>query len=118
MPFSLGSWFYRKRVHAEVRLSGRPVVSHRVVNPYHAVCIGHDSACCKKVKEFEGLRLLAAEAPKLPLPECEAPKCRCRYIHFEDRRSGEDRREAGPGPHPYFGARNRRFGQGRRESDG
>ena len=117
MPFSLGSWFYRKRVHAEVRLSGRPVMSHRVVNPYHAVSISHDAICCKEVSTYDGLRLLAAEAPMLPLPRCDAPKCRCHYVHCEDRRCGEDRRESTAGPHPYFGARNRRLSQGRRDSD-
>ena len=117
MPFSVGSWIHRKRVHAEVRLSGRPVLSHRVVNPYHAVCIGHDSGCCKMVKAYDDLRILAAEAPKLPVPGCEAPKCRCRYIHCEDRRCGEDRRESTATQHLYFGPRNRRLSQGRRASD-
>ena len=117
MPFSLSSWFFRQRVHAEVRLSGRPVASHRVVNPYHAVRIVHQSGCCRQVLEFDGLRLLANAAPRLPLADCNAPTCRCRYLHLEDRRSGEDRRESSAGPHPYLGTRNRRLSQGRRAGD-
>jgi hypothetical protein len=117
MPIKLASWFHRKRVHAEVRLSGRPVSSHRVVNPYHAVFIAHDSACCRKVLEYEGQRFLAAAAPSLPVPECSAARCRCRYIHCEDRRSGEDRRESGALSHPNYGSRNRRLSQGRRAED-
>ena len=117
MPFSLASWFHRKRVHAEVRLSGRPVHAHRVVNPYHAVRIVHETACCRQVIEYEGQRFLAAAAPPIPLPDCDAPKCRCRYLHCEDRRSGEDRREFVGGPHPYYGLNNRRLSQGRRAGD-
>jgi hypothetical protein len=114
---SLSSWFHGKRVHAELRLSGRPVQSLRVVNPYHAVRIAHQTACCKKVVELNGQLFLAAEAPKIPLPDCDAPKCRCRYIHSEDRRSTEERREPVDGPHHYFAMRDRRLGQGRRAND-
>lgn len=117
MPFSLGSWFHRKRVHAEVRLSGRPVVAHRIVNPYHAVGIAHDSRCCREVREYDGVRFLASAAPTLPVRGCSAASCRCRYVHFEDRRGGQDRREDVSGPHPYYGQSNRRLGQGRRASD-
>lgn len=117
MPFSLSSWLHRKRVHAEVRLSGRPVHSLHIVNPYHAVRIAHETACCKKVVELKGVLFLAAAAPKIPLPDCDVPKCRCRYIHCEDRRSAEDRREPVSGPHPYFAMRDRRLGQGRRATD-
>ena len=117
MLLSLASWFHGKRVHAEVRLSGRPVQSLRVVNPYHAVRIAHLAACCKKVAEIDRRQFLAAEAPRIPLPECDAPKCRCRYIHSEDRRSSENRREAVDGPHHYFATRDRRLGLGRRATD-
>jgi hypothetical protein len=117
MPFSLASWFHRKRVHAEVSLSGRPVSAHRVVNPYHAVLITHDASSCKLVRQYEGQRILASAAPRLPVPGCAAPRCRCRYIHCEDRRSGEDRRESAAGSHAYMDGRNRRHSQGRRAGD-
>ena len=28
----------------------------------------------------------------MPLADCDAPECKCRFIHHEDRRSGVDRR--------------------------
>ncbi len=115
MPFRLASWFHRQRVHAEVSLSGRPVSAHRVVNPYHAVLITHESTSCKLVRQYEGQRLLAMAAPRLPVPGCDAATCRCRYVHCEDRRTGEDRRENVAGAHAY--SRNRRLSQGRRAGD-
>lgn len=117
MLLSLSSWFHGKRIHAELRLSGRPVQSVRVVNPYHAVRIAHLSTCCTKVAEIDGRLFLAAEAPKIPMPECDAAKCRCRYVHYEDRRGAENRREPADGPHHYFAMRDRRLGQGRRAND-
>ena len=39
-------------------------------------------------------RYLSREAPILPLPTCNSKGCACRYLHHDDRRSGEDRRYA------------------------
>jgi len=83
----------RRKIDAHVRLSGRPMEHRRVVNPYHAVGIEPGSACCKAVAGLKGRRYLSAAAPEIPLPACDAASCHCRYVHFEDRREGEDRRE-------------------------
>jgi hypothetical protein len=40
---------------------------------------------------LETARFLSGEAPPLPLPGCTAPRCLCRYAHYEDRRA-RDRR--------------------------
>lgn len=92
MGFSLSSWFFRKRVQAEVQLSGRPVQSHRVVNPFHAVSIVPSARCCDTARQLQGIRFLSGEAPKLPLAGCQASSCTCRYSHHSDRREGSDRR--------------------------
>lgn len=92
MVFNLPSWLYRKRVQAEVQLSGRPVQVHRVVNPFHAVAIVPGSQCCEAARQLDGTRFLSTEAPPLPLPHCGADACRCRYAHHSDRRVGNDRR--------------------------
>ncbi len=49
--------------------------------------------CCQWVKKLAGARLLPHQARlfPLPLPECDAARCTCRYEHFSDRRM-EDRR--------------------------
>lgn len=59
---------------------------------YHAVSIRFEKWACRAAKEYAGRRLLADEAPKLPLPDCDAAECRCHFVHYEDRRSGRDRR--------------------------
>jgi hypothetical protein len=37
--------------------------------------------------------MLSGEAPLLPLPECDASECKCRFIHHADRRRNDDRRD-------------------------
>lgn len=89
---------------------------------YHAVSIKFEANACDAAKAMTGRRFLATAAPRLPLPECDALECRCRFAHHDDRRSGKDRRSP-------FGARGyspsgsgtfekeRRESSGRRESD-
>jgi len=60
---------------------------------YHAVTIRLGRRTCLAVKDLSGERFLAADAPRLPLPECDvAAHCECSFVHHEDRRSGKDRR--------------------------
>lgn len=92
MAFNFSSWLHRKRIESEVRLSGRPVQVHRVVNPYHAVSIHAGPSCFETELEFGGRRFLSHEAPSIPLPTCNRAKCTCRYVHHDDRRRGSDRR--------------------------
>lgn len=61
-------------------------------NPYKAVSIVSQKGRCHAVVTIGRKRFLAAEAPPLPLPSCDAAKCECRYRYHEDRRSGIDRR--------------------------
>ena len=93
MAFSITTWLMRTKIDAHVRMSSQPMEHRRVVNPYHAVGIAPGSGCCKAIAELRGRRYLSAGAPKIPLPACDVTSCRCRFIHFEDRRDGEDRRE-------------------------
>ena len=86
---------------------------------WRAVRIAPGLICCGMAQRLSGRVFLVDEAPKLPLDACNETDCRCRYVHLEDRRSGEDRRlDLGD-----FGAflpvsRNeRRSGRGRRSSD-
>lgn len=65
---------------------------HTVNTAYHAVSIKFSANACSAAKEMAGRRFLASAAPRLPLPECNALECRCRFAHHEDRRAGKDRR--------------------------
>ena len=66
-------------------------------HPYHCVAIHHQAGACAAVKRVSGQRFLSKEAPPIPLPACDAASCRCRYLHFEDRRRNGERRN----PQPY-----------------
>jgi len=117
MPLNFSSWLLQKKFNSQVHLSGRPVQSHRIVNPYHAVSIATGSGCCKAVAELKARRFLASDAPSVPLPACNAASCSCRYIHFDDRRTDDDRRVLMQDLRGGRATRERRLGQGRRAND-
>lgn len=80
---------------------------------YHAVSIDFESQACAAAKAMDGRRFLSTAAPRLPLPECDAPECRCRFVHHKDRRSGRDRRS--PFTAAGFGGGTGAFERERRE---
>lgn len=85
-------------------------------HPYRAVSLACDSESCGEVALMGARRFLLDETPDLPLSQCSAKRCACRYVHHEDRRNGIDRRamskrsEEGEVPE-------RRGLRGRRKSD-
>jgi len=62
-------------------------------NTFHAVSVQHAVKACDGARRLQSMRYLSRDAPQLPLAECKAARCECRYIHHEDRRCGEDRRD-------------------------
>jgi hypothetical protein len=119
MPFSFSTWLHRKRVLAELTLSGRSVQPHRVTNPYHAVSIKTGPYCGQTKQLFGERRFLSAAAPVLPQPTCSPTACRCMYLHHEDRRAEPDRRlhDVWDPNAPLAHGRDRRQGRGRRATD-
>ena len=81
-------WWWRKRMTAQSEWAITPVAT-----PYHSVSIGPAKNGCTSAKRHVNQRFLAREAPRLPLPDCDALVCHCRYSHFDDRRE-EDRRNS------------------------
>lgn len=61
-------------------------------NEYQAVAIKYSENACNVAKAMTGHRFLAREAPRLPLPDCDFPNCRCKFVQYPDRRSKTDRR--------------------------
>jgi hypothetical protein len=60
---------------------------------FHAVSLEYSSDACEAARSMEGRRFLSSAAPRIPLPECDVPACKCRFIHHKDRREGGDRRK-------------------------
>lgn len=89
---------------------------------YHAVSIRIAGQACRAARDLTGRRFLSTAAPKLPLPDCDAQDCSCRFIHHKDRRAGKDRRS--PFSPAGFGGGTGRFeseqrkGRDRRKNDG
>jgi hypothetical protein len=92
MPFELKAWLAQKFARDEPAPPRIPMVPRKVTEPFHAVSIKAGHQACQGVKQFAGIRFLSVKAPSLPLPDCQAPVCRCSYVHHADRRTGEDRR--------------------------
>lgn len=59
---------------------------------FHAVALKYTENACDAAKALTGRRYLSNAAPRLPLPNCDYPNCSCRFAHFDDRRTGRDRR--------------------------
>jgi hypothetical protein len=76
----------RKRVTAQGEQADSQPVS-----PYRGVAIKPGNDGCASARRLEEQRFLAQEAPRLPLPGCDASLCNCRYSHFEDRREHQRR---------------------------
>ena len=86
-------FFYRQGLDKpEERQDRRIARSPKDTAKYHAVSIKPGAYACRAANEVAGKRFLAAEAPSIPLPACDASECDCHFIHHNDRRTGKDRR--------------------------
>ena len=57
---------------------------------YNAVSLVSSSGACSAVKALKGHRILAAKAPRLPLPSCSmSSQCKCRFQKYPDRRDDD-----------------------------
>jgi hypothetical protein len=86
---------------------------------FHGVSIHSDElSACEAARDLTNVRFLADEAPMLPLSDCSNPAgCRCKYRHYDDRRT-EARRESDVGLPMKDHPDDARDGVGRRVTDG
>ena len=109
---------FRRPQRAAAKSQLRRAASPKADPRFRAVSIRPGEGCCEAARQFGKLRFLSAKAPRLPVPECTAAACHCRYVHFADRRSGRDRRARYDWVREReLGVVNRRSSRGRRESD-
>jgi hypothetical protein len=84
---------------------------------FHAVSIIPGNSACAASYRFSGQRFLSRQAPRLPLPMCDARHCECRFKHHRDRRSSPRRSsDMGMMAGTYAGTERRRTA-GRRRTD-
>lgn len=88
-------------------------------NQYKSVSIHPGESACPAASKFGNRRILASQAPALPLGSCSAETCTCRYFTYGDRRSCLSNRrvstEALPKVASLFRHGNRRKGVDRRK---
>jgi len=85
---------HKPKAKSTERPETRRKVSSEPDSTYHAVSLKFPPSACDAAKAMAGRRFLSTAAPRIPLPECDALECKCRFVHHQDRRSGEDRRDA------------------------
>jgi hypothetical protein len=83
--------------------------------------IAANTSACAAAKAQDGRRILATEAPRLPLSDCTQPhECRCRFSKFTDRRDEfeSERRHHGVSMRSVlFSGKEQRKSGGRRSED-
>lgn len=85
--------FVRRRGSSEnVRPDQQQKTSAKPTSKFHAVSIKYKNNACDAAKKMAGRRFLSSAAPRIPLADCDALECNCRFIHHKDRRSADDRR--------------------------
>lgn len=79
-----------------VSLSSRPkpVEASQEDTRWKAVRVRVGLISCKASERLDGQVFLVSEAPQLPLAGCKKTGCQCRYVHLNDRRDGNERRES------------------------
>jgi hypothetical protein len=85
---------------------------------YHCVEVVAGAHACTAARALKHVKLLSADAPKLPLATCENPAdCDCTYEHFSDRRHGSRRADEHVLNAIAYTVDERRSGRGRRVTD-
>ena len=88
-------WFFnakRKKQSHRAKLPSRAQGPANRHSRYQAASINYGGCACSAVKAIGDKRFLAEQAPRVPLTECNAARCDCKYVRHEDRRIREDRR--------------------------
>lgn len=100
------------------RSRAAPGASGDAPTDFRAVSVIFDQAeACDAVRELALKRFLCAESPALPLPDCTAGECSCRFEHHEDRRKGPRRADETGIFEPHFGGLEQRATPGGRRAE-
>lgn len=84
--------------------------------PYHAIKVHPCKNACDCAKRVDGQRILSSDFEAMKAIECDRAYCNCTYEHFNDRRSGIDRRNFAVHLNPIW-AEKRSQPYGRRLTD-
>ncbi len=114
---ALGGFLYFKNARSDAADNGETASRKKRTQPYAGVEIHCGQHSCGEAKRLRGTRLLASNAPVLPLIGCDAETCTCAYRKWDDRRQ-DHRRSSDDGLEPIiFSGRENRENDGRRDKD-
>jgi hypothetical protein len=97
----LGLWAYRRAATPKAARSGKNEARNPVKQWGVRISAPVKERACPQVRELLGKEFPIGEKPQLPLPHCPFPhQCECRYVKLfdrrrEERRSGQEQRQAG-----------------------
>jgi hypothetical protein len=97
----LGLWAYRRSATPKAARSGENEARKQVKQWGVRISAPVKERACPQVRELLGKEFPIGEKPQLPLPDCPFPhQCECRYVKLfdrrrEERRSGQEQRQAG-----------------------
>lgn len=60
---------------------------------FRCVLFSASDHACKSALAYQTKPILIKDAPELPLKGCNAEKCACSLLRYDDRRTGTDRRD-------------------------
>lgn len=82
-----------RRAAPEVTAAALPPRGKAAGRLFASVTIVPGPTCCHEVRKLRRKRILAGEAPRLPLSECTQPEsCLCSFEKHGDRRDGDENR--------------------------
>ena len=97
----LGLWAYRRSVTLRAAGSKKRDAGNQAEQWGVRITAPAKERACPQVRELLGKEFRIGEKPQLPLPDCPFPhECECGYIKLfdhrkQERRSGQERRQAG-----------------------
>jgi len=108
-----------QRAQSRASLKAKPRASTQGEKPHHAVSIEFGLDACPSIQALENNYFLAKDAPHLPLQECSAESCQCKYAHHKGRRHSLRRNQSALSTESYSskGKVERREQRGRRATD-
>jgi hypothetical protein len=96
---------------------GRAPLEPRVAGRFGAVEIRTRGGACEAARALKGQRMLAGQAPALPLAACSSARCSCSFVKLSDRRIETRRLEHGGLSAALFLMTNRRAKRERRRAE-
>jgi len=95
-----GFWYLRK--HSPQPVAPSPARTPYTSNPFAGVALRCSSSACGAALRLRNRKILAVDAPPLPLPNCDRKSCACCYRKLADRRQSEGRRTVDLGIRPLM----------------